>query len=117
MQKVAFVLRIAPEHYEAYVERHRSVYPELLQAFEEVGFVTYSIFYYEGLLFNYLEVEDYAQAMEKLSAVPAYRRWQSFMSDMLLPMDGSSVSVAIPEVFRWTPYVPNPLCPDRTAGG
>jgi len=103
LQRISFVLRIAPEHYEMYVERHRSVYPELLQAFEEVRFRTYSIFYYEGLLFNYLEVDDYEQAMKKLSVNPAFNRWQAYMSDMLIPMEGKSVSVAIPEVFYWTP--------------
>lgn len=102
MQRVSFILRIAPEHYEAYVERHRSVYPDLLQAFGEVGFRTYSIFYHEGLLFNYLEVEDYELAMNRLSAHPAYVRWQAFMSDMLLQAEGESVSVEIPEAFHWT---------------
>jgi L-rhamnose mutarotase len=103
IQRASFVLRIAPERFEEYVGRHRGVYPELLQAFREVGFRTYSIFYHGGLLFNYLEAEDFEISMKKLSAYPAYVRWQEFMSDMLLRIEGESVSVMIPEVFYWVP--------------
>jgi len=99
MERYSFLLRIEPDDYEAYAKRHRAVYPELLQAFREVGIVTYSIFYHEGYLFNYMESENIGQTMAELAAYPVYGRWQSFMSDMLLTHNGSSVSADMPEVF------------------
>lgn len=101
LERTSFVLRIAQEDYEDYVERHRHVYPELLKAFGETGIATYSIFYHEGLLFNYLEAENVAETMDQLTAYPVYARWQEYMSDMLLKNEAGKVSTDIPEVFHF----------------
>ena len=101
MDRASFVLRIAPEHYDEYVERHRFVYPELLDAFRRAGIRTYSIFYHEGLLFAYMEADDFEQAMEQLKHEPSNRMWQQMMSDMLLQWENGATTRTIPEVFHF----------------
>ncbi|QHW32375.1 L-rhamnose mutarotase [Paenibacillus rhizovicinus] len=99
MQRISFVLQIDERNREAYIQRHKQVDPELLQAFQEVGIRTYSIFLDGGKLFAYMEVENYEQAMAKLSVHPANIRWQQFMSDLLLKHTDGEIVRDIPEVF------------------
>ncbi|WP_017812186.1 L-rhamnose mutarotase [Paenibacillus shenyangensis] len=101
MQRVSFVLNIRPEDHEEYIRRHEAVYPELLQAFGEVGIRTYSIFLHGGTLFAYMEVEDYEQAQVQLANHEANQRWQTYMSDLLIVNAEGSTSQVIPEVFHY----------------
>ncbi|MDN4618229.1 L-rhamnose mutarotase [Paenibacillus sp. PsM32] len=101
MERVSFVLHIDPQDQAQYIERHQAVYPELLQAFGEVGIHTYSIFLHEGTLFAYMEVDNYQEAMDQLAVHPANQRWQQFMADMLIPNQQGTTSEVIPEVFHY----------------
>lgn len=101
MERVSFVLHIDPKDQKEYIERHQAVYPELLQAFREVGIHTYSIFLHEGTLFAYMEVDHYQSAMDQLAVHPANQRWQTFMSDMLIANPQGTTSEVIPEVFHY----------------
>lgn len=101
MERVAFLLKIDPKDQEEYIERHKNVYPDLLQAFEEVGISTYSIFLHDSYLFAYMEVEDYQEAMKKLEENEANQRWQEFMSDILIKHNGEKTVLEIPEVFHF----------------
>lgn len=101
MERVGFILKIDRKDQKEYIKRHQAVYPELLQAFQEVGISTYSIFMHDEYLFAYMEVEDYQQAMEKLSQNEANQRWQSFMSDMLIKHHNGQTTLEIPEVFHF----------------
>ncbi|QGQ95202.1 L-rhamnose mutarotase [Paenibacillus psychroresistens] len=101
MARSSFVLRISPADYETYVDRHRHVYPDLLAAFGEAGITSYSIYYYEGLLFAYMEAEDFAYVSKVLSSHPASHRWAAFMSDILLCWENGNDSVQIEEVFHY----------------
>lgn len=101
MERVSFVLQIRPEDREEYIRRHQHVYPELLQAFGEVGIHTYSIFLRGGELFAYMEVDDYDAAMEKLAVHEASQRWEEYMSDLLFASDEGSTREIIPEVFHY----------------
>lgn len=101
MERVAFLLKIDPKNQDEYIQRHQNVYPELLQAFEEVGIATYSIFLHEAYLFAYMEVEDFQQAMKKLEENEANQRWQQFMSDILIKHHEGKTILEIPEVFHF----------------
>lgn len=84
-----------------YVERHRRVFPDLLEAFRRVGIHTYSIFMQDNHLYAYMEVDDFQAAMKELAEDPADVRWQAFMKDLLEPIgkDGSIMDVVDNEVF------------------
>ncbi|MBA4493360.1 L-rhamnose mutarotase [Paenactinomyces guangxiensis] len=101
MQRVSFILKIREEDQQEYIKRHKAVYPELLQAFKEVGIKTYSIFMDGGHLFAYMEVEDFDRAMASLAKHDANQRWQAFMSDLLIKHHEGNTMKVIPEVFHF----------------
>ena len=56
--RVGFLLKVKPERLEEYKERHRTVWPEMLEALRETGWHNYSLFLRpDGLLFGYVEVD------------------------------------------------------------
>lgn len=105
MEHVSFVLRIDAADEAEYFSRHERVYPELEEAFRQVGIHRYHIFYHEGLLFAYMMVEDYEAAMKTLADHPANAKWQNFMLDMLLPWENGETSKPIKEAYRY-------VCPE-----
>ena len=63
MERVCFLLRVRPERLDEYRERHRAVWPEMLDALREAGWRNYSLFLRDdGLLVGYLETEDFEAA-------------------------------------------------------
>jgi L-rhamnose mutarotase len=101
MEHVSFVLRIDPDRVEEYKMRHEQVDPDLEAQFAEVGIHRYHIFFHEGTLFAYMEVENFDQAMKQLSDHPANLKWQAFMSDMLLVWENGEIVKPIPEMYRF----------------
>jgi len=68
MQRVCFLLQIRPERLDEYKERHRAVWPEMLEALRECGWRNYSLFLQpDGLLVGYLETEDFSRAQVEMS--------------------------------------------------
>jgi len=43
MQRVCFLLKVRPERLEEYKVRHRTVWPEMLDALRETGWRNYSL--------------------------------------------------------------------------
>ena len=103
MEHVSFLLRIDPKNEEEYFRRHERVYPELEAAFEQTGIQRYHIYYHEGVLFAYMQVKDYENAMRTLDTHPANIRWQAFMSDLLLPWENGQHVKPIREAYRFVP--------------
>src|SRR6266545_2010397 len=70
MERVCFQLQVRPDRLEEYRERHRCVWPEMLEALTQTGWHNYSLFLRpDGLLIGYLETPDFGTAlrnMEKL---------------------------------------------------
>src|SRR5262249_56845808 len=54
-QRSAFVLRVRPDKIEEYVEAHRTVWPDMLQALSESGIRNYTIFRDGNQVFGYFE--------------------------------------------------------------
>ncbi|CAM3602848.1 L-rhamnose mutarotase [Marinicrinis lubricantis] len=101
MEHVAFVLSIDPAQKEEYWRRHQQVDPELEQLFAEVGIHRYHIFFHEGTLFAYMEVDNFEEAMSRIASHPADQRWQEYMADMLKLWENGSTSKVIPEMYRF----------------
>ncbi len=99
--RVSFKLAVRPGFEEEYRRRHQAVYPDLLQAFREVGVATYSIFMDGTTLFAYMEVDDFDGAMRTLDRHPANIRWQAFMSDILMADEHGRTMQVLPEVFHF----------------
>ncbi|MCU6709121.1 L-rhamnose mutarotase [Paenibacillus sp. J5C_2022] len=100
MERFSFVLQIDPANLETYLERHRNVDQDLLQAFRETGVRTYSIYYDNGRLYAYMEALNIKETLAMLEHHPANVKWQQFMSDLLLRQNGE-VLRPINEVFHF----------------
>ncbi|HOK46746.1 MAG TPA: L-rhamnose mutarotase [Bryobacteraceae bacterium] len=82
MERVCFLLQVKKDRIEEYKERHKAVWPEMLQALRETGWHNYSLFLRDdGLLVGYLETPDLAKAVEGMSKREVNARWQSEMAE------------------------------------
>jgi L-rhamnose mutarotase len=89
MQRICFVLRVKPERLEEYKERHRAVWPEMLDALRETGWTNYSLFLRsDGLLVGYLETQDFDRARAEMAKREVNERWQREMAAFFVRTDG-----------------------------
>ena len=81
MERVCFQLHVRPERIDEYRERHRAVWPEMLDALSTAGWSNYSLFLRpDGLLIGYLETEDFEAATAAMDATEVNARWQADMA-------------------------------------
>ncbi len=104
MERVCFILRVRPDRLEEYRERHRAVWPEMLDALRETGWRNYSLFLRDdGLLVGYLECEDFEAALAGMEEREVNARWQSEMAPFFELPDGTHADAALDrlsEVFH-----------------
>jgi L-rhamnose mutarotase len=99
-QRSAFVLQVRPERIEEYVQAHREVWPEMLDALRAAGIRNYTIFRHGNEMFGYYETDDSDAAARYLAQQAVVARWQDAMAELLesrVPDDGPP---ALEEVFR-----------------
>lgn len=82
MQRVGFLLKVKSDRIDEYRERHRNVWPEMLEALSRQGWHNYSLFMRpDGLLFGYFEAEEsFAASLEGMTREAINERWQAFMA-------------------------------------
>jgi L-rhamnose mutarotase len=81
VERVCFLLRVRADRLPAYRDRHRSVWPEMLEALREAGWRNYSLFLHgDGTLVGYLETEDFAAALRRMDEAEVNARWQAEMA-------------------------------------
>ena len=84
-KRICFILQVKPERLEEYKHRHRSVWPEMLQALKETGWSNYSLFLREdGVLVGYLETESFEKARRGMAEREVNERWQCEMADFFV---------------------------------
>jgi L-rhamnose mutarotase len=89
MERVCFLVRVKRDRLEEYKERHKAVWPEMLQALRETGWKNYSLFLRDdGLLVGYFETPDYAQALAGMATRDVNRRWQREMAEYFESLEG-----------------------------
>jgi L-rhamnose mutarotase len=103
-QRVCFCLRVKPGRLAEYKERHRAVWPEMLEALQRAGWGNYSLFLRDdGLLIGYLETADFDRALAEMANTEVNRRWQEQMADFFEGEPGCAPDQRmrpIPEVFH-----------------
>ncbi len=99
-QRSAFVLKVRPERIDEYVEAHREVWPELLDALRAAGIRNYSIFRAGNEMFGYFECDDLEAAGRYLDAQDVNSRWQDHMAELLEERVPDSGPPPLQEVFR-----------------
>jgi L-rhamnose mutarotase len=99
-QRSAFVLRVRPDRVDEYVEAHRNVWPEMLEALRDAGIRNYTIFRNGNEMFGYFESDDLAAAGAHMAAQDVNTRWQDAMAELLDERVPDAGPPALEEVFR-----------------
>jgi L-rhamnose mutarotase len=74
--RACFVRQVKPQYIEEYLDRHSPVWPEMLTAIHEAGWLNYSIFMRpDGLLVGYFESADPQAAQARMDASVTSARW------------------------------------------
>ena len=104
MQRIGFMLKVRPDRLEEYRERHRAVWPEMLDALRQAGWHNYSLFLSpEGYLFGYLETPDFGRALTLMADTDVNTRWQNEMAPFFEGLDGAHADAGmmrLEEVFH-----------------
>ena len=89
MQRICFVLQVKKDRIEEYQERHRAVWPEMIDALRKTGWHNYSLFLRpDGLLVGYLETPDFERARAGMAGLEINARWQKEMADFFVQPEG-----------------------------
>ena len=101
MPRYCFQLQVDPDRITEYVERHRSVWPEMQDALRATGWRNYSLFLRsDGLLIGYVEADDLTASQAAMAALDVNTRWQAEMAQFFVgtsPTDGFPL---LTEVFH-----------------
>ena len=104
MPRIGFLLKVRKDRLAEYKERHRTVWPEMLAALRETGWRNYSLFLSpDGLLFGYLETDDFEKALAGMAQRDVNARWQADMAPFFEHLEGrrpDEGSVRLEEVFH-----------------
>ncbi len=102
MERVCFLLRVRPDRLDEYRERHRAVWPEMLDALSasRAG-RNYSLFLRDdGLLVGYLETEDFEAAQRAMEETDVNARWQAEMAPFFERATPTTGFERLEEVFH-----------------
>jgi len=83
VSRYALTGQVDPAKLDAYRQRHRQVWPALLEALRDAGWRNYSLFLRpDGLLVGYVEADDLDQAQARVAATQVNAAWQAEMSQL-----------------------------------
>jgi L-rhamnose mutarotase len=99
-QRSAFVLKVRPERIDEYIEAHRAVWPEMLDALSAAGIRNYTIFRHGSEVFGYFESDDLEAAGRYMAAQDVNDRWQDAMAELLEERVPDGGPAPLDEVFR-----------------
>jgi|TARA_B110000114_G_C14821296_1_gene288826 L-rhamnose mutarotase len=90
MEKIGFRLQVRTEMMDEYIQHHKNVWPEMLEALRETGWHNYSLFLDEsdGTLFGYFETPDFAAAKSGMADLEINAKWQELMSPYFVAFEG-----------------------------
>ncbi len=105
MKRVGFLLKVRQDRLAEYKERHRAVWPEMLDALRRTGWHNYSLFMRDdGLLFGYFETPESLQAAQAgMSREEINAAWQAQMAPFFEDLAGRAPDeglVELEEVFH-----------------
>ncbi|HVT95862.1 MAG TPA: L-rhamnose mutarotase [Acidobacteriaceae bacterium] len=104
MTRVCFLLRVRAERLAEYRERHKAVWPEMLDALQATGWHNYSLFLRpDGLLVGYLETPDFERARAGMQNHPVNARWQAEMAPFFESLGNGTADASmmpLEEVFH-----------------
>ena len=105
MRRVGFLLKVRPDKIEEYKARHKTVWPEMLDALRRTGWHNYSLFIRDdGLLFGYFQTpESFQAALAGMSKEDINAQWLESMAPFFENLTGAHADqsmVELQEVFH-----------------
>ena len=105
MKRVGFLLKVKEELLDEYVEHHKKVWPEMLDALRRTGWHNYSLFLRDdGLLFGYFEAEqDFKSSLDGMAGEEINAKWQQLMAPYFENLGGGQADenmLELREVFH-----------------
>ena len=104
MERVCFLLRVRPDRLDEYVERHRTVWPEMLEALSAAGWRDYSLFMSPtGRVIGVCECDDFDAARRAMEKTEVNARWQREMAPYFEGLEGRRPDeglVLLEEIFH-----------------
>jgi L-rhamnose mutarotase len=89
VQRICFQLQVRPDRLDEYRERHRAVWPEMLDALSASGWRNYSLFLAPGgMLIGYVETDDFGAALAAMERTEVNARWQAEMAEYFQDLEG-----------------------------
>lgn len=103
--RVALHTRLRPGAEEAYLQAHREVPTELVNAIRAGGVHRWTI-WRSGLdLFHLVECDDYARLLSSLSGLPVNIAWQARMAELLeVVHDYADADAGLPVAWELPPH-------------
>jgi L-rhamnose mutarotase len=92
VQRIGQVIKLKPDSYEEYKRLHAAVWPEVLETINKANIRNYSIFYWDGFLFSYMEYagRDFDADMASIADDPKTREWWTLTDPLQQPVQGTS---------------------------
>ena len=91
MQRICFLLQVKADRLDEYKQKHKSVWPEMLDALCKTGWHNYSLFLRDdGLLVGYFETPNFDKAVAGMQTKEVNERWQSMMAPFFDNIDGAA---------------------------
>lgn len=98
MPRVCFTLQVDADRLEEYVEAHRAVWPEMLEAIRDAGRRHYSLFLRpDGLLVGCYETDDDSASARALASDPRTAALETQMSQFFIALDGDRPDQGAPQ--------------------
>lgn len=85
MKRITMTLRLNAQRREQYLEAHRKVWPELIEAARRAGIRNHSVFLRGNELFLYAEADNPEAALAEFLQTDVKRRWDLAMQPYLDP--------------------------------
>ncbi len=98
MQRAALSFRIRANERAEYIERHRHVWPELIEAARAAGLRNHTVFLLGNQVFLYAEAEGLQQALARFAQTEVKQRWDREMKPLL---DRRESTAEWQEVFHY----------------
>jgi len=104
MERVCFTLHVKLDRLDEYVEDHKNVWSEVLEALTRSGWHNYSLFLNrkDGCLITYCEVDDFQKAMDAIAQEEASLRWQARWSITLFQLLGRNRQMLLSALLKFS---------------
>ncbi len=114
MKRYCVVIEVKPECVKDYVEYHKNVWPELLQAMKESGLENMVIYNYLNYSIVFFECEDIDKFYEKYGSFEVTQKWNALMAPMFKEaptLDGSGSVATVEKIMDYEQQLSGTLEP------